>query len=95
MYANARHDENSVPTLCGISDLDGSVIPIQIDPVTGRILIELMNSINNSPVLSGGRAAKDGNSVATILGTADDGSGVLIPGIYHTNQLLFVDLIVG
>lgn len=93
IYTNARKDANSVATLCGISDLDGSVMPIQIDPVTRGILIEVTSVSDNTSVLSPGWAQKDPNSVATILGTADDSSGLLVPGVDRRNNLLWIDFI--
>lgn len=38
---NARRDDNRVPTLLGVSSADGiTPIPIQVNPVTGRMLAE-------------------------------------------------------
>lgn len=92
-YANVEKDANSVAVLCGKSDLDGSVLPFQIDPVTGYILAEIYIVADEASVLSSGRAAKDGNSVATILGVADDSSGFLVPVIDHRNNYFFADLV--
>lgn len=90
--AVARKDVNGVSTLCGVSDLDGSVMPIQIDPVTGYILAKLTAVSNDTPVLSNGWARKDVNGSATILGVADDSSGLLVPAMYNVNGQLFVDV---
>lgn len=89
-YQNARKDVNSVATLCGISDLDGSVMPLQIDPVTNAVLVEVTSVSSLPTVLSPGYALKDVNSVATQLGVADDGSGLLVPTVYHVNGTLYV-----
>lgn len=95
VYTDVKKDGNSVSVLCGKSDLDGSVLPIQIDPVTGRILVEIHVVADESGLFFSGRAAKDGNSVATILGVADDASNLIVPAIDHRNGLVFCDLING
>lgn len=39
---NAYHDENAVPTLIGVSSLDGKTpTRVAVDPTTGRILADL------------------------------------------------------
>lgn len=86
-------DENSVAILGGVSDLDGSVLPIQIDPVSGGILIEVYIVSDGTSVLSAGRAGKDGNSSSTLLGVADDASGLLIPGFDNRNNYLWMDIL--
>ena len=92
IYQNARRDINGVSVLCGVSDLDGSVMPLQIDPVTGRLLIEIVGATNASPVLSHGWAVKDANGTATLLGVTDNATGLLIPEIYNGNSRLWVEL---
>lgn len=91
-FFNARKDVNSVSTLCGVSDLDGSVMPVLIDPVTGGVLVEVTFVVNDTPVLSHGWAMKDVNSSSTLLGVADDGSGLLVPAMYQGTASLFVDM---
>ena len=40
--SNAQHDQNHIPTLIGVSSVDGiTVIPIYVDPVTHRMLVDL------------------------------------------------------
>lgn len=90
-YTNARKDANSVATMCGISDLDGSVMPLQFDPVTGRLLIEVY-VVTDEGGQTVNRARKDSNSVSTIIGVSDT-TGVLIPIIDHRNGYLFCDVI--
>lgn len=92
-YLNARLDGNNVSVLCGKSDLDNSVMPFQIDPVTGAILAELDIVTDSTSILSPARAQKDVNSVATLLGVADDSSGLLVPVIDRRNNLLYVDVL--
>ncbi len=92
-YQNAQHDANSVPTYCGVSSVDGSVIPIQIDPVTGRVLIEITGVTDESSVTSPEWAQKDANSTATVLAVKSDMSGLGVPVIDRRNNLLFVDIL--
>ena len=91
-YLNARLDANSVSVLCGKSDSDNSVMPFQIDPVTGYILAEITLVADETSVLSDGWAQKDANSVSTLLGVADDSSGLLVPVIDRRNSYFYADL---
>ena len=93
-YLNARVDANSVSVLCGKSDSDNSVMPFQIDPVTGYVLAEITIVADDTSVLSSGWAQKDANSVSTLLGSADDFSGLLVPVIDRRNNYLYADLLV-
>lgn len=87
-------DQNSVAPMYGISNVNAStILPIQIDPVTNRIIAEITIISSSNSVLSGANAAKDGNSSATILCQKDDSSGNLVPVMDHTNKILFVDLL--
>ena len=86
-------DENSVAPLYGIDNVTGLPTPVQMDPVTGRVLIEIYVVSDAGGVLSNGWAAKDGNSVSTLLGEADDGSGLLIPVFDNRNDFIYLDLI--
>lgn len=87
-------DENSVSTIYGVSSVDGvTILPLQIDPVTGRVLAEIDGTLDVTSVLKD-RAIKDDNSVATMLAVADDDSGVLPLMMDSTNNKVFVDLVV-
>ncbi len=74
-YTNARKDVNSASVLCGVSDLDGSVMPLQIDPVTGALLVVLTIVPDDTPVLSPDRAQKDVNGSPTLLGNTIQTAG--------------------
>ena len=88
-------DQNSASTLYGVSDADGTTpIQLEIDPVTGRLLMEIAIVANHSSALSGPSAVKDSNSVATLLCQNDDSSGNLVPEIDRVNSQLFVDIII-
>ena len=40
-YEHASHDENTVPTLIGVSSVDGvTPTPVAVDPITGRVLVD-------------------------------------------------------
>jgi hypothetical protein len=91
VYTDVKKDSNSVAVMCGVSDFDGSVMPIQIDPVTGGILAAITVVSDDIPVVVV-RALKDQNGAATIIG-ASDTSGVIVPSMYHVNSQLFADVI--
>ncbi len=86
-------DVNSVSPLCGTDDVTGLPVPIQLDPVTGRVLAELYIVSSSTSTLSPTRSLKDVNSVSALLGLADDSSGLLVPVIDHRNGYLYADLL--
>ena len=87
-------DQNSVSTLYGVSDLDGiTPVLIEIDPVTGAILVEITVVADHASTLSPAQAGKDGNSVSTLLCQTDNNSGNMVPAIDSLNSQLFVDVL--
>lgn len=92
VYSQSRKDVNSSSILCGVSDLDGSVMPLLIDPVTGRLLVVVTNVTNNSPIISDQIAKKDVNGSPTLLGVSD-ADGLLVPAIYNVTSQVFLDLL--
>lgn len=87
-------DDNSVSIIYGVSSVDGvTILPLKIDPVTGRVLAEIDTTLDVPPVLQD-RAIKDDNSVSTMLCVADDDSGVLPLMIDSTNNEVFIDLVI-
>ena len=46
--ANANRDQNSVPTLLGVSSVDGTPVAVYVDPITHRLLVD-----NSGQVTSG------------------------------------------
>ena len=87
-------DQNSASTLMGIDNVTGSPVPIQIDPVTGRILMYILLVNDLGGLVSPQRALKDGNSTSTLIATGDDGS-IYIPAIDNRNSYLYLNLING
>ena len=85
-------DANSSSTILGIDNVTGGIVPIQIDPVTGKILIyvEIVNDLGGSP--SPTRALKDSNSTSTLIATGDDGN-IYIPTVDNRNNYLYLNLI--
>ena len=55
--ANARRDENSIPTLTGVSNVDGvTPVNVYVDPITHRLIVDASSSIGtfiDSEVVSG------------------------------------------
>ena len=82
-------DQNSISPILGYGD-DGKIYPLQIDPVTGSLLIELYSEGSGTEI-SDGTAKKDSNSVATMLCDTDT-TGQLIPTIDASNNYLHIDL---
>lgn len=66
---NAKHDANSKITMIGVSYLDGeTIVPIAVDPITGALLIDIVDSTTAiSPVLRSS-AKHDANTKHTMLG---------------------------
>jgi hypothetical protein len=84
-------DANSVSTFMAVDNVTGSPVPVQIDPVTGRILAELylVADTTTTPV----PVEKDANSVATVAALADDSSGVYSVVFDQRNSLPLIDLV--
>jgi len=67
--ANAKRDENSVPTLIAVLDDDGTtVVPVQVN-VTGHVLSVDDNQTGSD--LGPNRALRDENFATTIIGVSD------------------------
>ena len=57
----SKKDNNSVSALIGVSSVDGvSTVPVAVDPVTGRVLVDLAggNTITIGAAVSGGTASQ-------------------------------------
>jgi hypothetical protein len=66
---NAKIDQNFKPTMIGVSYLDGvSPVLCAVDPITGYLLIDVVDTtFNASPVLRS-NAQIDANGKETMLG---------------------------
>lgn len=65
----AKHDENHKPTMLGVSSVDlATPVPLTVDPVTGFLMIDIVdNTASVNPILR--QDAKfDGNNKSTMLG---------------------------
>jgi len=50
----AAHDDNHVPTLTGVSSVDGvTIIPVAVDPSTGRVLVDSTGGFSNPMTTTG------------------------------------------
>ena len=74
-----------------VDNTTSAVVPVQIDPVTGRILAELylVSDTTTTPV----PVEKDGNSVATIVAQADNSSLLYSVVFDQRNSYPLVDLL--
>ena len=92
--ANAKRDDNFIPV--GLAQTEtGGTYPLTIDSVTGRLLIDLNVNAGASGTLNLNRALKDDNHVSTIIGLADDGSGLpMAAAVDPVTGYLLVDLII-
>ena len=65
----AKHDKNQKPTMIGVSSVDLiTPIPLTVDPITGYLLVNIVDATTNaSPVLRS-TARHDSNNKPTMLG---------------------------
>lgn len=68
-------DSNGVAVAYGISSVDGSILPISIDPVTGRVLATITCRATLNPTLPD-RAIKDSNGVATRMAKVNNSNAI-------------------
>jgi len=78
--ANAKHDQNHVATLTGVSNADGTtVVPIYADPTTHRLLVDLAVSSGsgapNTTPTSLGQMYIDTNAAKVYVSTGTASSG--------------------
>jgi len=91
--SNAHIDDNHVSVGLGKSTTSG-VLPLQIDAVTGRLMVEIVRVASDSGSLVQNRASKDANHANTMTGEADDSSGVLAVAIDSATTFPIVDLLI-
>lgn len=85
---DAKRDENKVVTMLGVSSADGvTPIPVQIDSVTGRVLLNLSASGVHGAVSQNNLAKRDGNRKTTMMGTSSDDDGTLVPVVVEGANL--------
>lgn len=69
--ANAAHDENAVPTLIGVSSVDGTTpIKVKVDPVTGRVLVDLAGGGGGTGTIYTVTGTIDGSNKTFTIATA-------------------------
>lgn len=75
--ANAKRDENSVPTLIGVLNTNGTgIVLVKVDPTTHGLLIsDNTTGSDHGPV----NAARDENSVPTLLAVSSADGTTPIP----------------
>ena len=92
---NAKRDENFIAVALGVSDTDGTTtLPLSVDPVTGRLLIEINGQLtdgNTVPLMVG----RDENWRETASAVTDDADETVSPLIVdNRNNYLYIDLLV-
>jgi hypothetical protein len=64
--ADAKRDFNRVTTLVGVSSVDGTtIVPIQVNPVTGRTLVDLPSGSSGTVTSVGTGAGLTGGTITT------------------------------
>jgi hypothetical protein len=88
----AVRDENRVTVGLGVSSADGvTTLPIQIDAVTGRVLVDV-TSVEEGGSSVATVAPRDANHVPASLGLKSDDSGVGAIAMDSRNGNLYLDL---
>lgn len=95
---NAKHDDNWVPTLLGVSTVDGKTpIPAEINPTTGGLLVQEVGSIvsesydylslsqgSTTDVWTYKTGGSGGTTVGTVTITYTDSSKAIISSVART-----------
>jgi len=87
--SQAKRDENYEPTALAV-DTNGNTEPLRVDPVTGRLLIEIYIVSSTTPATLAGK--RDENRIPSGLAVTDDGTPTPLI-IDNRNGYLFVDLL--
>ena len=88
----AHIDDNHVSVGLGKSTTSG-VLPLSIDSVTGRLMVEIVGVASDSGSLVQNRASKDNNHSNTITGASDVDGTPLAGAMDSANGHLIIDLI--
>jgi hypothetical protein len=83
--SNAKRDSSNIANMMGVSSIDGiTPTPLTVDPITGYLLINIVDTSSAvSPVLRK-NAQHDSNSIHTMLGWNGSATQALIT---HNNYL--------
>jgi len=94
--AQAARDENYVASALGVSDADSvTTLPLRVDPVTNRLLIDLSVNTNTAPPTLPTNAERDDNFVPVGLGVTDDSNLTPTPILIDSRTgYLWADVIV-
>ena len=90
---DAVRDANRVTSALGVSSADGvTTLPLEIDSVTGKLLINVTGVVDPGGTLSGADAMRDGNRVTTALAEKDDDTGLASLAVDSRNEYLYIDI---
>lgn len=91
--SSTPRDANFIPVMSAEGD-NGLTFPWEIDPITGRVIVEVHITTDNSPSAPYNRALKDANYRNTLTGASDATGLPLAAAIDQTNGYLGVDLLI-
>lgn len=91
---NAIHDDNQSNGILGVSSADGvSTLPVRVDPVTGRVLMDITQISSTSVPTLGTTIPRDSNQVPVGRGVTDDTNLTPTPLlISSSNGFLLIDV---
>jgi hypothetical protein len=93
---NAKRDQNFVPTLLGVSNVDGATpVPIYADPVTHRLLVDLPSGTGTVTSVSVVSANGFAGTVATATTTPAITLSTTVTGILYGNGTSVSALTIG
>lgn len=89
----ARVDDNAAAAIIGV-DENGFTIPLYVDPITGRLLIEITLSTETLPSSVPNTMPRDANRVP-VWGAVQDDDGTTIVPIFFDSQdgMLWMDVL--
>lgn len=88
--ANAKRDENNIPTLIAVLDSDGStIVPVKVDASGADPVLAVSDASTGSDNGPGPRALRDENFATTLIGVSS-ADGVTPVAVYanSTGELL-------
>lgn len=83
--SDAKRDANRVTTAMGVSSVDGTPLPIQVDAVTGKLLAKAEGI--SSSLATEAPAKRDANRITGIMGVNSSDGETPIPLSVDENDL--------
>jgi hypothetical protein len=90
---NLYRDENRITIGGGVSSSDGTtVLPLKVDPVTGRLIVAI-DICTDSPIVSDGTDLIDENRVQVSSAVREDNNTTFPLHVCSTNNFLALDIV--